>query len=182
MKPLDVLGQRWRIAKARPHIRPDSRVLDIGCADGAFFRALEGVVREGVGIDPNASDGLDARFRLIRGTFPVAAEGLQPFDAAVALAVLEHVPLEQQPQFAAACFRLLKPGGRLILTVPSPVVDRIVHIEQRLHLADGMELHEHFGFDPRQTVPLFEAVGFKKMRVRAFQLGLNHLFVFGRPS
>jgi cyclopropane fatty-acyl-phospholipid synthase-like methyltransferase len=182
MKILDYVGQGWRIAKARPYIAPGSRVLDVGCADGALFRALAGRIREGVGIDPNgAAAAHNGRYRILTGTFPEAADGLEPFDAIAALAVLEHIPLDRQPAFAGACRDLLRPGGRLILTVPAPLVDRIVHIEQRLHLADGMELHEHFGFEPRQTVPLFTSAGLEVVKVRSFQLRLNNLFVFRRP-
>jgi SAM-dependent methyltransferase len=182
MKPLDRLGQRWRIEKARRYVSPGSRVLDVGCADGALFRLLAHRIRDGVGIDPNAPDNTEPRYRLIRASFPEGVKDLEPFDAVVALAVLEHVPTDKQPAFASACYQALKPGGRVILTVPSPLVDRIVHIEQRLHLADGMELHEHFGFEPEQTVPLFKRAGLDVVRARSFQLGLNHLFVFRRPN
>ena len=182
MKPLDRLGQNWRVAKARRYILPGSRVLDIGCADGALFRAAGSRIRGGLGIDPQAGPAaVDGGFQLIAGNFPQDIGDPQPFDAIVALAVLEHVPLDAQPEFASACHRLLTPGGRVIITVPSPVVDRIVHLEQALGLADGMELHQHFGFDPAETIPLFRAAGFRLETARSFQLGLNHLFVFGRP-
>jgi SAM-dependent methyltransferase len=181
VKPLDRLGQNWRIAKARRYILPGSRVLDIGCADGALFRAAGSRIRDGIGIDPQAGvAATEGGFRLIAGNFPKDVGEPQPFDAIVALAVLEHVPLDEQPAFASACHRLLNPGGRVIITVPSPVVDRIVHIEQALGLADGMELHQHFGFDPAQTIPLFRTAGFRLETARSFQLGLNHLFVFRR--
>jgi 2-polyprenyl-3-methyl-5-hydroxy-6-metoxy-1,4-benzoquinol methylase len=182
VKPLDRLGQRWRIAKARRYVAQGSRVLDIGCADGALFRALADRIRDGIGIDPNAVDNNEPPYRLIRGSFPEGTGDLEPFDAIVALAVLEHVPTDKQPAFASACYRLLRPGGHVVLTVPSPLVDRIVHIEQKLHLADGMELHEHFGFEPEETVPLFREAGLEVVQARSFQLRLNHLFVFRRPS
>ena len=42
------------------------------------------------------------------------------------LAVLEHVPEDAQAELAAACERILKPGGRVVITVPSPQVDTIL--------------------------------------------------------
>ena len=120
--------------------------------------------------------------RIERGTFPedlTAEPGA--FDCITALAVLEHV---REPEaFAAACHRLLAPGGRVVLTVPHPAVDRIIDALIRLRLADGMDFDEHHGFDVAQTRPIFEEAGFRPVAVRPFQLGLNRIFVFEKaPS
>jgi SAM-dependent methyltransferase len=40
------------------------------------------------------------------------------YDAAICADVFEHVPLEQEAAFAAACVRALRPGGLLIVSVP----------------------------------------------------------------
>ena len=121
------------------------------------------------------------RFRLISGRFPADLAESDSFDAIVALAVLEHIPLAAQDEFAHACFERLRPGGVVILTVPSPMVDRIVHLEMALGLADGCgAMHEHYGFEPSHTTPLFKRAGFALERERSFQLRLNHLFVFRR--
>jgi len=180
MKPLDRLLQRWRIAVAAPWVRSGSRVLDIGSADGALFDQLRRRGATGIGIDPNSSlipraDGV----RLIRGLFPAdAPDG--PFDAITMLAVLEHLPAASHAAVVGATARLLRDGGRLIVTVPEPAVDRIVHLLQRLRLAEGMSLEEHHGFSTAQTRTMFEPVGFVLLKHRRFQLGLNNLFVFER--
>ena len=41
-------------------------------------------------------------------------------------------------------------------------------------------MHEHYGFEPSHTTPLFKRAGFALERERSFQLRLNHLFVFRR--
>jgi len=66
----------------------------------------------------------------------------------------------------------------VILTVPSPLVDHILALLRFLGLIDAMTLEQHYGFDPRQTVPLFNSSGFRLIRHRKFELGLNNLFVF----
>lgn len=42
----------------------------------------------------------------------------ESYDAAICADVFEHVPLEQEAAFAAACIRALRPGGLLVVSVP----------------------------------------------------------------
>src|SRR5437870_3871961 len=147
MKPLDKLLQSWRIGKARKYIPRGAHVLDIGCADGALFRRLAGHIGTGVGIDPTlAAASSVSGYRLFRGRFPDDLPGGETFDAIAALAVMEHVPMNEQPGVASACYRLLRPGGRLIITVPSPIVDKMLHVLETLRLVDFGETHEHYGY------------------------------------
>jgi hypothetical protein len=41
-----------------------------------------------------------------------------------------------------------------------------------------MSMHEHYGFDPVDTLRIFSAPRFSLVGHRRFQLGLNNLFVF----
>lgn len=163
---------------ARPFIPPHSRVLDIGCGDGSLFRALDDLA-SGVGIDTACNDHQDGTFRYVRGAFPSGLDE-EGFDVAVGLAVLEHIPERELPDFVTACFLCLRPGGRVVLTVPSAVVDSIAGLAQRLHLAEAPGLDQHHAFDPARTVPLFEAASFGLIKHRRFQFGLNNLFVFAK--
>jgi 2-polyprenyl-3-methyl-5-hydroxy-6-metoxy-1,4-benzoquinol methylase len=179
VKGLDRLLQSWRIRKAERMIPHGARVLDVGCADGALFRQLDGRISGGVGIDPTLEEPVESeRFRLVRGAFPDDLPAGERFDAITMLAVLEHIPLQRQPALAAATHRCLEPGGRLIVTVPSPAVDRILHVLESLRLIEGMALHEHYGFEPGQTPSVFTPHGLGLAHARKFQLGLNNLFVF----
>ena len=183
MKPLDRLFQWWRVQRVRPYLPPQARILDIGCGDGGFFRALGDRVADGVGLDSALPAPVDAgRYRLIRGSFPDAVpSGTPPFDAITMMAVLEHVPPSQQPRLADACHALLKPAGRLIITVPSPAVDRILHALKFLPwLYEGHSLEQHYGYDVRRTPELFASL--RLMAAKKFQLGLNNLFVFEKPA
>lgn len=183
MKALDRILQRWRIAKVRPFIPENARVLDIGCGDGALFRFCERKIRAGIGIDPTLEVSTQhSRFQLIAGKFPEDLPAGEPFDVITLLAVLEHVPAAKKPTLAAHCAGLLAPGGRVLLTVPSPRVDVILAWLRRWRLIDGMSLEEHHGFDPRGTPVIFERAGFKLQTWRTFQLGLNNLFVFQKQD
>jgi SAM-dependent methyltransferase len=91
------------------HLGPGSRVLDYGCAELPYRHLFPDDV-EVVGADlpgnPHASV-------LIRpdGTLPVEDGS---FDAILSTQVLEHA---RDPRlYVAECFRVLRPGGRLLLT------------------------------------------------------------------
>jgi 2-polyprenyl-3-methyl-5-hydroxy-6-metoxy-1,4-benzoquinol methylase len=178
MKFADRVLQNWRIRKARPFIPNNARVLDIGCGDGALFKALDGQLLEGVGIDPELASGEQtARYQLIAGYFPQDLPSTAPFDSITMLAVLEHIPAKLQKQWASDCARCLKSGGHLIITVPSPQVDAILDILTRLKIIDGMSLEQHYGFEAKQTPNIFQPE-LKLIKAATFQLGLNNLFVF----
>jgi 2-polyprenyl-3-methyl-5-hydroxy-6-metoxy-1,4-benzoquinol methylase len=184
MKTFDRFLQRWRIAKAAPHIPSGARVLDVGCADGALFRTLGSRIAGGVGIDPDLDTPAPADgVRYVRGLFPQDLErdgSSERFDAITMLAVFEHLDGAQQPLAIAACGRLLRPEGRLVMTVPDAAVDRIVHVLARFGLIAGIALHEHHGFEVARTPAIVTAGPFELLRHERFQLGLNNLFVFRR--
>jgi SAM-dependent methyltransferase len=180
---VDRLLQRWRISKARPYVAAGDRVLDVGCAEGELFRRIP-AIGEGVGIDPDlpATPPDLQRTTFLKGLFPQALPDDRPFDVITLLAVLEHVPADGQGPLAAACAGHLKPGGRLIITVPSPVVDVVLGVLRFLRLIHGMALEQHYGYDPRQTPAIFAVDGLELRKARRFQLGMNNLFVFAKTA
>ena len=178
MTPLDRLIQRLRVRAAMPHIARGARVLDVGCADGHLLRALGPHAHDSVGLDPDAEPRAERGFRTLRGRFPDDLGEQGQFDVITMLAVFEHFPGADRPRVVEACRRLLRPGGRVVMTVPAPVVDRIVDVLVKLRLAHGMDIEAHHGYDPEQTPSLFS--GFRVARHERFEFGLNHLFVLER--
>jgi len=98
------------------------------------------------------------------------------FDVVVLLATIEH--MLDKSAVALEAYRLLRRGGKVIITAPSPLVDDILKIPIRFHLLDGMSLEEHHGFEPEELPAIFDQAGFRTIIIRKFQLGLNNLFVF----
>jgi SAM-dependent methyltransferase len=171
--------QKLRIQAALPWVPPKSHVLDLGCADGALFRLGQSRIASGVGVDTRAGDDWDdPRYERRTGEFPGVVRGDERFDAVVMLAVVEHLSDPELATWAAAVPGTLRPGGRLVITTPSPMVDQILHVGIRLRLLDGMEAHQHHGFDPRTVPTIFGGSGLDLEHHRRFELGLNHLFVF----
>jgi len=181
MKALDRFLQKWRIRVALPFIRQGDRLLDIGCYDRSLIDRALPRISSAVGIDSEIVASRDDRVEILQGSFPTAQLFEEDsFDCITMLAVLEHV--EEPAALAAECQRILVPGGRLILTVPHPAVDLVLDALMFFRLADGMSTEEHHGFDVGQTRPIFEEAGLEFLRERCFQLGLNRLFVFEKPT
>lgn len=185
MKALDRFIRAWRTrvaAKAAP-AGMDS-VLDIGCGDdGYLLRRLHAVRRDG--LDPTLeSEHRESGLHLAKGFFPGDLERLGmkgPYHAIFSLAVFEHLNDDDLSNARAALPELLYPGGRLIVTVPHPFVDRILDFLMFFHMIDGQAVEEHHGFDPARLVDL----GSERLKLisrTTFQLGLNNLFVFERTG
>jgi len=181
VKDLDRLLQQWRIRKVTPFVRAGDRLLDIGCHDRTLINEVLGRIGSATGVDLHVEPQKDEKVRLLRGKFPEDFDfGKNAFDCISLLAVLEHV--EDPGLLARQCHRVLSPGGRVVLTVPHPLVDRILDILIFLRLVDGMAAEEHHGFDVRRTIPIFEKAGLMLRVQRRFQLGLNQLFVFEKSQ
>jgi SAM-dependent methyltransferase len=180
MRTIDRLLQRARIRACLPWIKGCTRVIDVGAHQGELFRALGSRLESGFGIEPLVSKPVVGdRYVIQPGLFPQAApDAPGSWDAVTMLAVLEHIPAGGQAAVAEACHRLLRTGGRVVITVPSPAVDRILAVLKALRLIDGMSLEEHYGFRPGDTERIFPAPRFALVCRRHFQFGLNNLFVF----
>jgi ubiquinone/menaquinone biosynthesis C-methylase UbiE len=101
---------------------PDPDVLDVGCGDGA--RTLANPPAGSVGLDVSRA-GLDLasetvpEARLVHGEMSALPFGTDQFDAITAYHAVFHVERERQPAVYAEFARVLRPGGRLLMTLPS---------------------------------------------------------------
>ncbi|HSS62417.1 MAG TPA: hypothetical protein VLK30_13265, partial [Candidatus Limnocylindrales bacterium] len=120
-------------------------------------------------------------FTYVQGSFPTAMPAGEPFDVVAALAILEHIPGQDQAAFAAGCANQMRFGGRLVITVPSSRVDDILRVLKTLRVVDGMHEEQHYGFDPAKAIAMFEQAGLVLERHSLFEIGLNHLLVFRKP-
>lgn len=107
----------WWLRSIPPRLPRSGRLLDVGCAAG-FFLAEARAFYEVQGVELSAWSSAYARERLglpvFSGTLQQAALPEAAFDIVTLWDVIEHVP--DPVPLLAECARVLRPGGRLVLT------------------------------------------------------------------
>ena len=128
---------------AAGHLLKGDSVLDSACGSGYGDYILMGVAREVVGIDRDADAIHYAKWkrqtqnqsRLSYFQMDLAhLEGVfQPneFDAIVCIETIEHLDETGQHDFVRQAVRLLKPGGRFIVTTPEKGDAKMTEFHER---------------------------------------------------
>jgi SAM-dependent methyltransferase len=128
------------------------RILDAGCGTGQMLKHLE-QLGDAIGIDSSAQATSFAQSRgvkkLVRGSITDVPFPEATFDCIVALDVIEHI--EDDFGILQSLHEVLKPGGRLIITVPAYKLlwsehDEINHHKRRYTAPDLRRLIEQAGF------------------------------------
>ncbi|MBE2201025.1 MAG: class I SAM-dependent methyltransferase [Anaerolinea sp.] len=140
-----------RVIRHRPQ---PGRLLDVGCATGAFLWAMQqrGWQVQGVEPIPHAAAQAQQDFGLevFVGLLEEAAYPNAAFDVVTLWDVLEHVEDARATLQEAA--RILKPGGLLVFSVPNPA-----SMEARLFGGSwvGWERPRHLTLIPPDLVPAY---------------------------
>lgn len=166
-------------------------LLDVGCGDGRWLKAMQNVGWNTRGVDFDAkavsvarSIGLDVQCGDLEGQRYADAE----FDAITLNHVIEHIP---DPEKALSeCHRVLKPGGHLVIFTPN--ASSLSH----LVFGDawrGLEPPRHLQvFSPPSLKRMLNTAGFEKLRFHAqisksvicesVFLTMNRSWALGSPS
>jgi len=165
--PRDWIHHRLKsivLEQLKAHCRPHTVLLDAGCAEGLYMRAIGDSVRYAVGLDVSNP-------KLVRG----AARSYQETHLQFGLGNLEHIPfaatsfdlalciqvLEHVPDHCAAItelHRVLRPGGILLVSAPTEKNELGAAYKLRL---DWRHKSGHLhSFSRDEFVQLLEEAGF----------------------
>lgn len=104
-----------------------STLLDVGCGSGRDLALMLAAGYDAWGLEPSEAMRKEALHyhpeldgRLFEGGLPeTGLPATRLFDGVLCVASFMHVPVAQRPAAASALARLLKPHGRLLLSVPA---------------------------------------------------------------
>lgn len=179
---LESFLRKMRINKVLPIIKkyPNSKLLDIGCGfNYKFLLEVEPYISEGYGIDFKVSELKNEKIK----TRQIKLDNKLPFhknsfDFVTMLAVLEH--LDHPVEIVREIERILKPEGKLILTVPSKYSKPVLKfLAYKLKIVNEEEINDHKKYyNYKDLEKLFkETDKLKIQKHRYFQFYMNNFCV-----
>ncbi len=117
-------------------LEPVARILDVGCGPGQYMAWLEAHGKEVVGIDLSFGMLEQARARVSGALLQMDMRRLafpdRSFGGVLCIASLLHLPKEEAPLALREMWRVLTPGGVLLLSIGEGE-------------GEGWEVHRYFG-------------------------------------
>ncbi|MCW6037307.1 class I SAM-dependent methyltransferase [Spirulina subsalsa FACHB-351] len=174
---LEPILRNFRLKKVVKNISKNSTLLDIGCGTSAtFLKSISSHIKQGVGVDfkvnPIEINNIKTIQIKLDDQLPFQDES---FEVVTMLAVLEHIEYEQE--ILKEIKRILKPNGKLILTVPSvwskPILEFLAY---QLKIVSEAEIRDHKRYYNRNKLrqSLVVNAGFQEFQHQYFQLWMNN--------
>lgn len=160
-----------RLNNVLPFVK--GRLLDIGCGRNRLVKRYG----NGTGVDVYDWGG---GALIVKDTAELPFEGAS-FDTVTIIAALNHIP--NRVNVLREARRVLRPGGKLIITMINPLISYIGHKYLWWYSEEkerGMEEGEVYGFWNKDVIVMVKEAGFELALHRRFVYGLNNLFVFNK--
>ena len=171
---LEPLVRWWRIKKILPDLPNGGVHVDIGCGTTPeLVNFVKDQMSQSIGIDITVKAQKQGKVRLLRQKLQKKLNlPTSSVEVVTLLAVLEHLDFPQD--IIKECYRILKPGGVALLTVPSPNSALLLNLLSKIGFLSQKMInqHKHY-FTHYQLGQIFKLAGFRQVQVSSFQLGLN---------
>ena len=177
--------KRTRNAIVAPYIKGD--VLDLGCGPALVLQQFGARMNSYTGIEYHAGHVANLRKQFPEHRFELRNLDTQPldlgaqYDVVLMIALIEH--LFNQGHVLSEVAAHLRPGGRLVITTPTPFGNDWVHCwGARLGLFSPVAASEHIVIYNRARFEIAaRRYGFTLSHYRRFQLGCNQIAVLTKP-
>ena len=121
--------QNMRVSRVAPHI--GGAVLDLGCGNASIFRTFGKSIDSYCGIDTDSDIIQKLKEEFPNQEFFIRDLDNDPinfdcrFDCIIMVALIEHI--FNQKFLMEGVSRALRPGGRVVMTTPTPFGNDVVH-------------------------------------------------------
>ncbi len=171
-----------RYLKIAKYIKKKDNLIcaDIGCGFNArFLYSIRYKISKGYGFDLRANPGRRDNITVVNnseynGDIPLENETV---DRVFLLAVLEHLDMESR--IISESFRILKRGGLIVLTTPTPASKPLLEfLSYKIHLIseESIREHKHY-YKKNELVALMDKNGCDVNHFSYFQFGFNQIIV-----
>ena len=120
-------------------ITPSDHVLDMGCGTGRFTIPMAQIVARVTGLDMSAAmlmkarekaDQLGLTIDFREGDMAHLPFEDHSFDVIVCMLALMHIPLENRQRVFLEASRVLKPGGRMVISAKNSLFERLSSVDR----------------------------------------------------
>jgi len=178
---LDKFISKYRLSVVAKHIEQNDVVLDLGCGVQHYLLTCgKDKFRFGYGLDYDIKDSEEGNLRFInykyQGALPLKENF---FDKVFLLAVLEHIEDKDIQALFQEFHRILKKGGRVIITTPTPRAKAILEFlafKLKVVTVEEVTDHKHY-YIAKEISDLARTNDLKVIYSKLFQFSLNSLYV-----
>ena len=168
----DKLGNflvNWRVKKIIPYL--NGKTIDIGCGTNQLIHRY----KNGLGVDVYQWGNVD----LIVKDSSILPFDQNSFDTATIIASLNHIP--NRENVLKEVNRILKPEGRIIITMLPPFISKLWHKIRNPWDADQQERKmkkgEVFGLTKSEIRKMFVGANFRIVKTKKFMFFINNIII-----